>query len=547
MKKITIAIDGHSSCGKSTMAKDLAREVGYIYVDTGAMYRAVTLFALQHQLFNTDGSVKSEQLQKLMSQVEVSFQLDPTTHLPLTYLNGQCVETEIRGMEVSQHVSPIAALPFVRAAMTAQQQRMGQDKGIVMDGRDIGTVVFPHAELKIFVTASAEVRARRRYDELTAKGQDVKYDDILKNVQERDYIDSHREVAPLRQADDAILLDNSNLTIAEQKQWLMTQFAKHTSWLPMIERALADVPYPKRPEGLYEPIEYVLSMGGKRLRPTLLLTTYALYKDDAEKVLPAAVGIETYHNHTLLHDDLMDHADMRRGQLTVHKKWNDNTAVLSGDTMLIMAFRHIMQCSGENHAAVLNLFAHTAQQICEGQQYDVNFETRTDVTVEEYIEMIRLKTSVLLACATQMGALLAGAPSSDAEVLYRFAEKVGLAFQLQDDYLDVYGDPKVFGKKIGGDIMCGKKTFLLISAYDHADDDMKAALLSLINDHELPANEKVRAVTDIYNTLNVPNITLSAIDHFYSEAYAELQKLSLPQSVWQPLWQYAESLLGRNK
>ena len=161
--------------------------------------------------------------------------------------------------------------------------------------------------------------------------------------------------------------------------------------------------------------------------------------------------------------------------------------------------------------------------------------------------MIRLKTSVLLACATQMGALLAGAPSSDAEVLYRFAEKVGLAFQLQDDYLDVYGDPKVFGKKIGGDIMCGKKTFLLISAYDHADDDMKAALLSLINDHELPANEKVRAVTDIYNTLNVPNITLSAIDHFYSEAYAELQKLSLPQSVWQPLWQYAESLLGRNK
>lgn len=547
MKKIVIAIDGHSSCGKSTMAKDLAREVGYIYVDTGAMYRAVTLFALQHQLFEADGSVKADELQQLMPQVEVSFQLDAETKLPKTYLNGKCVETEIRGMEVSQHVSPIAALPFVRAAMTAQQQRMGRDKGIVMDGRDIGTVVFPDAELKIFVTASAEVRARRRYDELTAKGQRVNYDEILKNVQERDYIDSHRDVAPLRQADDAILLDNSNLTIAQQKQWLLTQFAKHTSWVPMIEKALADVPYPERPEGLYEPIEYVLSMGGKRLRPTLLLMAYALYRDDAEKALPAAVGIETYHNHTLLHDDLMDRADMRRGHLTVHKKWNDNTAVLSGDTMLIMAFSHIMHCQAENKDEVLNLFAHTAQQICEGQQYDVNFETRTDVTVEEYTEMIRLKTSVLLACAAKMGALLAGAPAADAEVLYRFAEKIGLAFQLQDDYLDVYGDPAVFGKKIGGDIICGKKTFLLINAYQNADADMKAALLALITDAELPANEKVKAVTDIYNALNIPNITLAAIDHYYREAYAELQKLSLSQSAWQPLWQYAESLLGRKK
>lgn len=547
MKKIVIAIDGHSSCGKSTMAKALAREVGYIYVDTGAMYRAVTLFALRQGLFNADGTVKATELEQLMPQVEVSFKLDEQSKLPLVHLNGECVENEIRGLEVSSHVSPVAALPFVRAAMTAQQQRMGRDKGIVMDGRDIGTVVFPDAELKIFVTASAEVRAQRRYDELKAKGQEVDYNDILKNVQERDYIDSHREVAPLRQADDAVLLDNSDMTIAEQQQWLMAQFAKHTSWVPYIEQALAAVPYPEKPEGLYEPIEYVLSMGGKRLRPTLLLMTYSLYKDDINHATPAAVGIETYHNHTLLHDDLMDHADMRRGKPTVHKKWNDNTAVLSGDTMLIMAFRHIMQCQCQHQTEALDLFARTAQEICEGQQYDVNFETRTDVTEDEYIEMIRLKTSVLLACATKMGALLAGAPETDAEVLYRFAERVGLAFQLQDDYLDVYGDPAVFGKKIGGDILCGKKTYLLINAYQRADEATKAQLLTLIGNNSMEAEAKIKAVTDIYNTLDIPALTLAAINRFYDEAHNELRKLSLPESQWSVLWNYATSLLGRNK
>ena len=547
MKKIVIAIDGHSSCGKSTMAKALAREVGYIYVDTGAMYRAVTLFALRHGLFNADGTVKATELEQLMPQVEVSFKLDEQSKLPLVHLNGECVENEIRGLEVSSHVSPVAALPFVRAAMTAQQQRMGRDKGIVMDGRDIGTVVFPDAELKIFVTASAEVRAQRRYDELKAKGQEVNYDDILKNVQERDYIDSHREVAPLRQADDAVLLDNSDMTIAEQQQWLMAQFAKHTSWVPYIEQALAAVPYPQKPEGLYEPIEYVLSMGGKRLRPTLLLMTYGLYKGDINHATPAAVGIETYHNHTLLHDDLMDHADMRRGKPTVHKKWNDNTAVLSGDTMLIMAFRHIMQCQCQHQAEALDLFARTAQEICEGQQYDVNFETRTDVTEDEYIEMIRLKTSVLLACATKMGALLAGAPETDAEVLYRFAERVGLAFQLQDDYLDVYGDPAVFGKKIGGDILCGKKTYLLINAYQRADEATKAQLLTLIGNNSMEAEAKIKAVTDIYNALDIPALTRAAINRFYDEAHNELRKLSLPESQWSVLWDYATSLLGRNK
>lgn len=224
MKKITIAIDGFSSCGKSTMAKDLAREIGYIYVDTGAMYRSVTLFAMRNGMFNADGSIKTEELKQRMGEINISFRLNSETGRPDTYLNGELVEKEIRTMEVSSHVSPIAALAFVREALVAQQQAMGKEKGIIMDGRDIGTVVFPDAELKIFVTASAEVRAQRRYDELKAKGMPANFDDILKNVKERDYIDSHREVSPLRKADDAIELDNSNMTIAEQKAWLMQKF-----------------------------------------------------------------------------------------------------------------------------------------------------------------------------------------------------------------------------------------------------------------------------------------------------------------------------------
>ena len=226
MKKITIAIDGFSSCGKSTMAKDLAKEIGYIYVDTGAMYRSVTLYALRHNLFNADGTIRERELQEQMKDINISFQLNKTNGRPDTYLNGENVENDIRTMEISSHVSPIATLAFVREALVAQQQRMGAEKGIVMDGRDIGTVVFPKAELKIFVTASAEVRAQRRYDELKAKGMDADYADILKNVEERDYIDSHRATSPLHKADDAIELDNSNLTIAEQKKWLYEQYLK---------------------------------------------------------------------------------------------------------------------------------------------------------------------------------------------------------------------------------------------------------------------------------------------------------------------------------
>lgn len=221
MKKITIAIDGFSSCGKSTMAKDLAKKLGYVYVDTGAMYRAVTLYAMRNGLFNADGSVKTADLERQMNKINITFKLNKMAERPDTYLNNELVENDIRTLEVSNHVSQIAAVPFIREAMVAQQQRMGKDKGVVMDGRDIGTTVFPEAELKVFVTASAEVRAQRRYDELKEKGMPADFNDILKNVQERDYIDSHREVSPLRKAPDAIELDNSHMTIAEQSAWLM--------------------------------------------------------------------------------------------------------------------------------------------------------------------------------------------------------------------------------------------------------------------------------------------------------------------------------------
>ena len=226
MKKITIAIDGHSSCGKSTMAKELARKLGYIYVDTGAMYRTVTLYAMRNNLFDSEGAVLTDELQKHMNDIKVSFCINKETGKPDACLNDECVENIIRSIEVSNHVSKIAAIPFVRKAMVDQQRRMGAEKGIVMDGRDIGTTVFPDAELKIFVTASAKVRAQRRYDELQQKGMPADFDEILKNVEERDYIDSHREVSPLRQAEDAILLDNSDMTIPQQNEWLMQQVEK---------------------------------------------------------------------------------------------------------------------------------------------------------------------------------------------------------------------------------------------------------------------------------------------------------------------------------
>lgn len=316
--------------------------------------------------------------------------------------------------------------------------------------------------------------------------------------------------------------------------------------LNKIEAALAAIPYPQQPEGLYEPIRHVLSMGGKRLRPTLTLMAYALYKEDTERALPTAIGLETYHNHTLLHDDLMDKADMRRGKPTVHKKWDENTAILSGDTMLIMAFQHILRTDCHRLPEVLNLAARTMQEICEGQQYDMNFESRSDVREEEYIEMIRLKTSVLLACALKAGALIADAPKEDCELLYQFGEKIGLAFQLQDDYLDCYGDPAVFGKQIGGDICCAKKTFMLINAFNRANEAQKAELNRLLNDVD-EREEKVAGVLALYDELEIPALCRERMETLYAEARRIFDSLPIDAERKQPLWNYAEKLLNRKK
>lgn len=305
-----------------------------------------------------------------------------------------------------------------------------------------------------------------------------------------------------------------------------------------IESALRQIPYPQQPEGLYEPIAYTLSMGGKRLRPVLTLMGYGLYKDDVDKALPAAIALETYHNHTLLHDDLMDNADVRRGKPTVHKKWDANTAVLSGDTMLIMACQRMMETDTPQLAELMRLFLRTQQEICEGQQYDVNFETRTDVTVEEYIEMIRLKTSVLLACALRCGALVAGAPEEDQRLLYQFGERVGLAFQLQDDYLDCYGDPTVFGKAIGGDIRCGKKTFMLISAVNSANEADRATLLT---------SRDTDTVLALYDKYGIPQLARQKMEAYYAEARQLWEQLAVPAERKQALWDYAQSMLNRQK
>lgn len=313
----------------------------------------------------------------------------------------------------------------------------------------------------------------------------------------------------------------------------------------LVEQALQKVSYPSAPQGLYEPIRYVLSVGGKRVRPVLLLLAYNQYRDDVQAALSAAVGLETYHNYTLLHDDLMDRAPLRRGQATVHCRWNDNTAILSGDTMLVLAYKHFLSLSSPAFNEVLHLFTQTAVEIGEGQQMDINFETRNDVSEEEYLEMIRLKTSVLLACALKCGALLGGASPEDAARFYQGGERIGLAFQLQDDYLDVYGDVKVFGKKIGGDILCNKKTYMLIQALRLAEGETRKALNDWLCRTDYVPEEKVRAVTAIYDALGVKEKALSLIDRYFQEGLQCLCEVSLPEERKEPLLRYVSSLLGR--
>ena len=315
--------------------------------------------------------------------------------------------------------------------------------------------------------------------------------------------------------------------------------------LDKVNAYLKDMPYMRPPKGLYEPIAYELSLGGKRIRPVLMLMAYNIYKENVDAILPQAAGLETYHNHTLLHDDVMDKADMRRNKPTVHNVWNENTAILSGDAMLILAYRLMAEGLTDKLAEVLHVFTETTMEICEGQQWDMEFETRMDVKVDEYIEMIRLKTSVLLAAALKIGAMLGGASDEDAQKLYDFGVKMGLAFQLQDDWLDVYGDPKVFGKNIGGDILCNKKTYMLITALEQADADQRKELEGWLSAIDYNPAEKVAAVTALYDAIGVGQRCQEKVEAYYNEAIAVLDSVALPEERKQTLKDIARSLMGR--
>ena len=317
--------------------------------------------------------------------------------------------------------------------------------------------------------------------------------------------------------------------------------------LSKVNDFLGQLPYQRRPASLYDPIRYVLSLGGKRIRPVLMMLSYNLYKEDPERILMQAVGLETYHNYTLLHDELMDNADMRRGHDTVHKKWDANKAILSGDSMLVLAYQRMQQCDQRHLQAVLDVFTETALEIGEGQEYDMSFETRNDVTEEEYIEMIRLKTSVLLACAMKIGAILADAPAEDVENLYKFGEQLGLAFQLQDDLLDVYGDPKVFGKAIGGDITSNKKTYMLINAVNRANAEQRSELMKWIDAKHFDRSEKVAAVTALYDQIGIRELCEQKINFYFDECRKYLAKVHVSDERKQQLLDYTDEMMKRRK
>ena len=315
--------------------------------------------------------------------------------------------------------------------------------------------------------------------------------------------------------------------------------------LGIVNDYIQHMPFDRKPMSLYEPIRYVLSMGGKRMRPVLMLLAYNLFKDDPQSILSSACALETYHNYTLLHDDLMDNADLRRGHETVHKKWDANTAILSGDSMLVLAYKLMADCRQDKLKEVLDIFTETALEIGEGQQYDMDFENRMDVREDEYIEMIRLKTSVLLACALKIGAVLADAGAADADRLYSFGEKIGLAFQLQDDFLDVYGDTKVFGKAIGGDIVSNKKTYMLINAFLRADEEQKAELTRWVEAKEFDEQEKIAAVTRLYNAIGIDRLAEQKIESYVNEGLKCLDAVSIDADRKQMLVEYVYKLMKR--
>ena len=315
--------------------------------------------------------------------------------------------------------------------------------------------------------------------------------------------------------------------------------------LNKVNKAIDELAYDRQPASLYAPVKYVLSMGGKRIRPVLMLLGYSLYKDDPERIMMQALGLETYHNYTLLHDDLMDNADLRRGRETVHKRWDANTAILSSEAMIALAYQYMMACNLSHVRQVLELFTETALEIAEGQQYDMDFETRSDVTEEEYIEMIRLKTSVLLACALKIGAILGDASESDADLLYSFGEQIGLAFQLQDDLLDVYGDTKVFGKAIGGDILSNKKTYMLINALNRANDVQRAELMRWIEAKEFDRAEKIAAVTRLYDEIGIRRLCEEKIRFYFEKGKQLLEQVSVSPERKEQLRQYTAEMMKR--
>ncbi len=313
----------------------------------------------------------------------------------------------------------------------------------------------------------------------------------------------------------------------------------------IIDQEINNINLNKEPAGLYEPIAYILSLGGKRIRPALTLMACNLFMEDISPAIKPALGIELFHNFTLLHDDIMDKAEIRRGQITVHKKWDENTAILSGDLMQILAYELINETPETQLKAAIDLFNKTAIGVCEGQQYDMEFESRDEVEPEEYIKMIRLKTAVLLAAALKLGAMIGGASATDAQYLYDFGIYIGLAFQLKDDLLDVYGDEETFGKRVGGDIVSNKQTYLLINAKTLAEGEIKQSLNYWLTAENINSDDKIKAVIDIYNQLKVKKICEDAMNFYFNQAVANLEKVNVDEPKKQTLRNLAEQLMYR--
>jgi len=313
----------------------------------------------------------------------------------------------------------------------------------------------------------------------------------------------------------------------------------------LISTEVNKMSYPEHPGQLYEPINYILALGGKRMRPALLLMACELFGGDVNKAIPPALAIEVFHNFTLMHDDIMDKAPLRRGKTTVHEKWNQNVAILSGDVMLIEGYKLMMQVENHLLRQVLDIFNETAVGVCEGQQIDMEFETQQDVSIDEYINMIRLKTAVVLGGALKIGALIGGASQKDADLLSDFGVQLGIAFQLQDDILDVYGDPEKFGKQVGGDIISNKKTYLLIKALELAQGAEADELNSLLNAVKFDAIQKVADVTRIYNNLDIRRYAEEAMQTYADKAFEALALINLPENHKQYLQDFADGLLVR--